>query len=40
MNNKKFCRFRSECGKNENCLGTFFGLKSGHCSSNTGKVSF
>ena len=38
--NKKFCRSRSECGKNENCLGTLFGLKSGYCSSNTGKCRF
>ena len=38
--NKKFCRFSSECGKNENCLGTFFGLKKGNCSSKTGKCRF
>jgi len=40
MNKKKFCRFSSECGKNENCLGTFFGLKKGNCSSNKGKCRF
>lgn len=34
MNVKKTCRKTANCGNNETCLGSMFGLKAGKCVSN------